>query len=92
MSELPMIGTVADVAKWLGWTESKLRARLHTGKGHPPYTREGNSIEFRRDDVLDWYAKLPTVQPAANDKTVKAQRRQRGSAKAVWPDQARKQA
>lgn len=38
MSELPMIGTVADVAKWLGWTESKslfARPAGHFQAGNP---------------------------------------------------------
>lgn len=86
MSDLPMIATVADVAKWLGWTESKLRARLHTGRGHPPYTRPAGSIEFRRDDVLAWYAALPTTQPANDPKPSK--RRQSAPRKKPWPDQA----
>lgn len=90
MSELPMIATVAEVAKWLGWTESKLRARLHTGRGHPPYTRPAGSIEFRRDDVLAWYAELPTTKPADEAKT--GRRRQSAQKKQPWPDQARRQA
>lgn len=63
MSELPLIATVAQVAAFIGWTEGKLRNRIQDKKGHPPYVRNGRSIEFRRDDVLAWYALLETVEP-----------------------------
>lgn len=86
MTDLPMMPTVHEVAAWLGWTEGKLRNRIQRGEGHPPFVRNGRSIEFRRDDVLAWYASLPTVQPAANEPKM-SKRRQSSARKAVWPDQ-----
>lgn len=64
IEELPLIATVAEVATWLGWTEAKLRNRIQKGSGHPPYVKLQRRIEFRRDDVLEWYRKLVTVKPA----------------------------
>lgn len=81
MTDLPLVATVAQVAAYLGWTESKLRNRIQAGTGHPPYSKQGGRIEFRRDDVLRWYRELPVVTES------KPAGRKRGQV-AKWPRQA----
>lgn len=81
-----MLATVAEVAEYLGWTEGKLRNRIQRKKGHPPYViaDDMRTIEFRREDVLEWYAKLPTVRPEDADRVPRRSRR----SGATWPIRA----
>lgn len=88
MSELPRIATVAEVARYLGWTESKLRNRIDAKSGHPPYTREGRRIEFARDDVLAWEASRAKVMPADVQRIVPRRTRRTSG---VWPTRAGQQ-
>lgn len=83
MTDLPMTATVAQVAAFLGWTESKLRNRIQSGKGHPPYVKDGRQIMFRRPDVMTWFASLQAVEAVNEPK--QPQRRTR-TTRGAWPD------
>lgn len=67
MTDLPLLSSVAQAAAFIGWTETKLRSRIKAKTGHPPYIKVGGSIEFRRDDLLQWYASMQTVKPANDE-------------------------